>query len=150
MRTKTQSKDPYRSTKSGVKYRTDGTLRNYSPNRRRSKQGIDLAVLHLPLHHRPQRCIDPGLIPAPSLLEPRNHVSIQTQSDRLLQRTVQVSDLQIGHLGVTRRCRKIQRSELHRLPAQSRPFPTRTTGLLIYLSARITSLLHECPSFWAT
>jgi hypothetical protein len=37
------------------------------------------------LHQFPQRSIDPRLVTAPRLLEPGQHIGVQTQRDRLLQ-----------------------------------------------------------------
>lgn len=52
-----------------------------------------LSGLHFPLHDLTQGAIDSGLITLAILLEPCNHVRIQTQRDGLLQWTVEVGNL---------------------------------------------------------
>ena len=50
-------------------------------------------TLTLPQHHRPQRPINPCLIPSPLRLEPGNHIGIQPQRHRLLDRPVHLRHL---------------------------------------------------------
>ena len=52
-----------------------------------------LGFFPLLLHDSSQRLIDPRLVAAPRFLEPVQHVRVQTQRDRLLDRPVPCSNL---------------------------------------------------------
>lgn len=56
------------------------------------KELSPLSLLHLSLHHLPERAIDARLVSLPVLLEPRDHVRIQPQCHWLLYRTVITQD----------------------------------------------------------
>jgi len=49
-----------------------------------------LLLLHLALHHLAQCTVDPGLITAPVLFEPRQYVGIEPKRDRLFEWPVKI------------------------------------------------------------
>lgn len=64
-----------------------------------------------PLHQLPQRGINAGLIVRAVLLEPGDHVGVEPQRDRLLQRTVEIRNLhrvQLETQPLRCRCRQIR------------------------------------------